>query len=349
MSLGANSSLNAKASSCGSGSEHAKMQYNRQLTQHASQATTTDQHSIICKDYICTCAPLNWIQQRQQKVYIRETLATSMNRGNSGGSGRTCLMKPLVDNANENIEECQKKKKLSRFGFPHVKGNQVVPVGFVVEVGIIHWILYCDEVTPTDYEPPFFRECTEEEVNHPWVKNPLKMEVGNVNSKHFVLALKVKRMPRTLLKMSNIWFGSRSGSPIVTWIPLILLMFYQIFQTVVLIEEIIDNLVKEGVLLKKGMTPMLLLIRTRNLNLNSPMRKKKLMVKFLRSLIELCSEDLIYVKALYYTLPLAYVSATKLQSSFQGEVNQTAAKKALVSMTNWIFPYFVVAKIATIP
>ncbi|CAL5192699.1 unnamed protein product [Lathyrus oleraceus] len=38
MSLGADSSLNAKASSCGSGSEHAKMQYNQQLTQHASQA-----------------------------------------------------------------------------------------------------------------------------------------------------------------------------------------------------------------------------------------------------------------------------------------------------------------------
>jgi hypothetical protein len=44
---------------------------------------------------------------------------------------------------------------------------------------------------PSDYEPPFFRGCSEEEANHPWVKNPLKMEVGNVNSKHFVLALKV--------------------------------------------------------------------------------------------------------------------------------------------------------------
>lgn len=42
-----------------------------------------------------------------------------------------------------------------------------------------------------DYEPPFFRGCTEEEVHNPWTKNPLKMEIGNVNSKHFVLALKV--------------------------------------------------------------------------------------------------------------------------------------------------------------
>ncbi|KAL6963619.1 HORMA domain-containing protein [Sarracenia purpurea var. burkii] len=45
---------------------------------------------------------------------------------------------------------------------------------------------------PVDYEPPFFRSCTEQEAHNPWKKNPLKMEVGNVNSKHFVLALKVK-------------------------------------------------------------------------------------------------------------------------------------------------------------
>lgn len=46
-------------------------------------------------------------------------------------------------------------------------------------------------VQPADYEPPFFRGCTEEEALNPWTKNPLKSEVGNVNSKHLVLALKV--------------------------------------------------------------------------------------------------------------------------------------------------------------
>ncbi|KAI3730828.1 hypothetical protein L1987_62006 [Smallanthus sonchifolius] len=45
---------------------------------------------------------------------------------------------------------------------------------------------------PADYEPPFFRGCTEEEAQNAWTKNPLRMEVGNVNSKHFVLSLKVK-------------------------------------------------------------------------------------------------------------------------------------------------------------
>ncbi|KAL5552602.1 hypothetical protein UlMin_040003 [Ulmus minor] len=53
-------------------------------------------------------------------------------------------------------------------------------------------LLYYDDVTPADYEPPFFRGCTEEEACNPWAKSPLKMEVGNVNSKHLVLALKVK-------------------------------------------------------------------------------------------------------------------------------------------------------------
>lgn len=39
---------------------------------------------------------------------------------------------------------------------------------------------------PLDYEPPFFRSCSEEEANITWMKNPLKMEV--VNSKHIWLA-----------------------------------------------------------------------------------------------------------------------------------------------------------------
>ncbi|KAI3987757.1 hypothetical protein MKX01_028491 [Papaver californicum] len=57
---------------------------------------------------------------------------------------------------------------------------------------ILMKLFYYEDVTPVDYEPPFFRGCSKQEANHPWLKNPLKMEIGNVNSKHFVLALKVK-------------------------------------------------------------------------------------------------------------------------------------------------------------
>ncbi|KAG5608265.1 hypothetical protein H5410_019546 [Solanum commersonii] len=56
---------------------------------------------------------------------------------------------------------------------------------------ILMKLLYHDDVTPADYEPPFFKGCTDEEALNPWLKNPLKLEVGNVNSKHFMLALKV--------------------------------------------------------------------------------------------------------------------------------------------------------------
>ncbi|GJS89113.1 6-phosphofructo-2-kinase/fructose-2,6-bisphosphatase-like protein isoform X1, partial [Tanacetum coccineum] len=45
-------------------------------------------------------------------------------------------------------------------------------------------------LVPADYEPPFIRGCTEDETHNTWAKNHLKMEVGNVNNKHFVLALK---------------------------------------------------------------------------------------------------------------------------------------------------------------
>ncbi|CAH9090955.1 unnamed protein product [Cuscuta epithymum] len=57
---------------------------------------------------------------------------------------------------------------------------------------ILMKLLYYDDITPADYEPPFFRGYKEEEALNPWTKSPLKMDVGNVNSKHFVLALKVK-------------------------------------------------------------------------------------------------------------------------------------------------------------
>uniref|UniRef100_A0A0D9XFF4 HORMA domain-containing protein n=1 Tax=Leersia perrieri TaxID=77586 RepID=A0A0D9XFF4_9ORYZ len=57
---------------------------------------------------------------------------------------------------------------------------------------ILMKLLYYDDVTPEDYEPPFFKCCADNEAINIWNKNPLKMEVGNVNSKHLVLSLKVK-------------------------------------------------------------------------------------------------------------------------------------------------------------
>ncbi|KAI3918103.1 hypothetical protein MKX01_041423 [Papaver californicum] len=43
---------------------------------------------------------------------------------------------------------------------------------------ILMKLLYYEDVTPVDYDPPFFRGCSEQEANHP--------------CKRFILALKVK-------------------------------------------------------------------------------------------------------------------------------------------------------------
>ncbi|KAJ7533667.1 hypothetical protein O6H91_13G059600 [Diphasiastrum complanatum] len=56
---------------------------------------------------------------------------------------------------------------------------------------IIMKLHYYDDITPEDYEPPYFRSCTYED-KIPWSRVPLKMKVGEVNSKHFAIALKVR-------------------------------------------------------------------------------------------------------------------------------------------------------------
>jgi len=49
-------------------------------------------------------------------------------------SGKTCLTKPSVDSADENIEERQKKKTSSSLISPAVNGNQTVTVNSGAEV-----------------------------------------------------------------------------------------------------------------------------------------------------------------------------------------------------------------------
>lgn len=68
---------------------------------------------------------------------------------------------------------------------------------------------------PADYEPPFFRCCSEEEAHNQWMKNPLKMEVGHVNSKHLILALKVRDQDCQNLNardFSHCLFDEQSGN-----------------------------------------------------------------------------------------------------------------------------------------
>jgi len=50
---------------------------------------------------------------------------------------------------------------------------------------------------PDNYDPPFFRSCGQEE-QLTWSDTPLKMKVGDIDAKHFTMALKVRPDPAAL-------------------------------------------------------------------------------------------------------------------------------------------------------
>ncbi|XP_062110672.1 meiosis-specific protein ASY1 [Humulus lupulus] len=255
---------------------------------------------------------------------------------------------------------------------------------------ILMKLLYYDDVTPADYEPPFFRGCTEEEAHNAWTKSPLKMEVGNVNSKHFVLALKVKSVldpcedenedDEVSLGADSLQRGEYSDSDsednhsqenqyvvvpvenpqdqdnamvdsddtqdpmedeqqftrVKDWIHCrhldtveltdVLSNFPDI--SVVLTEEIMDKLVKEGFLSKTGS------------DIYAINKKKKFDFEFNLVKQEMDGqvgdkpaqgEDLMYMKALYHALPMTYVTVPKLQNKL--EASPTTVRKMIDKMT----------------
>ncbi|XP_010470642.1 PREDICTED: uncharacterized protein LOC104750536 isoform X2 [Camelina sativa] len=261
---------------------------------------------------------------------------------------------------------------------------------------IVMKLLYYDDVTPPDYEPPFFRGCTEEEAQYVWTKNPLRMEIGNVNSKHLVLTLKVKSVldpcedenddmqddgknighdsvhddqpsdsdseisqtqenqfivvpvekqddddgevdeddntqdpaeNEQQLARGKDWINSRHLNTLE--LTDILANFPDI--SIVLCEEIMDQLVKEGVLSKTGkdtytkkQTPEseFTFVKDEADDEIAPKKGKPV-----------APEDYLYMKALYYSLPMKYVTITKLHNMLDGEANQTAVRKLMDRMT----------------
>ncbi|KAJ4710847.1 HORMA domain-containing protein 1 [Melia azedarach] len=261
---------------------------------------------------------------------------------------------------------------------------------------ILMKLLYYDDVTPADYEPPFFRSCSEEEAHNSWTKSPLKMEVGNVNSKHFMLALKVKSVldpcedDNDDMQDDEVSLGANSVrrddssesdsednqsqedrfiiAPIDNqqqeenngmvdedntqdpeedeqqlirvkdWINCrhldtveltdVLSNFPDI--SVALTEEIIDKLVKEGLISKAGKD-------TYTINKQEKFNYEFTMVKEEMDGVSLSDktpqvEDRIYIKALYHILPMNYVTIPKLQNKLDGEINQTTARKLIDRM-----------------
>ncbi|KAJ3681140.1 hypothetical protein LUZ60_015629 [Juncus effusus] len=268
---------------------------------------------------------------------------------------------------------------------------------------ILMKLLYYDVVTPDDYEPPFFRGCTETEAVNIWSKNPLKMEVGNVNSKHLVLALKVKSVldpcedetgnadqddlmslggnsgndtdsdsssdseihlseaNRYMVAPNNgpngetehqtngsisedetqdnsndeeqtvlvrEWIGSRSFSSVD--LSDVLSNFQDL--SLAVIEDVMDRLVKEGLLTKAGKDSF----TVNKGNCDTPALKQEVIMQDAITPEERndkgSSEDLIYMKALYHALPMDYVTVAKLQSKLEGEANQATVRKLIERM-----------------
>nr|XP_043612920.1 meiosis-specific protein ASY1 [Erigeron canadensis] len=257
---------------------------------------------------------------------------------------------------------------------------------------ILMKLLYYDDVTPADYEPPFFRGCTDEESHTAWTKNPLRMEVGNVNSKHFVLSLKVKSVldpcedDNVSLEADSMHRDEDSEADsedsmsdddyivapadkqkekqdeamvdeedtqdpaedeqqlnrVRDWINGYHLESVDVTDalsnfpdiSVVLIEEIMDKLVGEGILTKDGKD---------NFNIS---RLKKMEYEFDAVKEETDGRFVVnkkspsayldghmYMKALYHALPLNYITASTLQSKLGGEANQTTVRKLMDKMT----------------
>ncbi|XP_024019162.1 meiosis-specific protein ASY1 [Morus notabilis] len=262
---------------------------------------------------------------------------------------------------------------------------------------ILMKLLYYDDVTPADYEPPFFRGCTEEEAHNAWTKNPLKMEVGHVNSKHFVLALKVKSVldpcedenediqddeeegsvegdsaQRADYSDSDSEFNHSQEdryivAPVDTrrqqddaaveeddtqdpmedeqqltrvtdWISCrhldtveltdVLSNFPDI--SMALTEEIMDKLVKEGVLSKTG-ADTYVINKQKATDFEFNLVKKE--IDDQAGDKALLDDDFMYMKALYYALPMNYVTIAKLQNKIEEPVNQNTVRKMIDKMT----------------
>ncbi|XP_057426693.1 meiosis-specific protein ASY1-like [Lotus japonicus] len=197
---------------------------------------------------------------------------------------------------------------------------------------ILMKLLYYDDVTPPDYEPPFFRGCTEEEAYHQWEKNPLKMEVGDVNSKHFVLALKVKSVLDPCEDdnegmQDDISTGDDS------------MQRDEYYETDSEVDHsqgdhyIVAPIEKQQAQEDNGVIDE---------DTQDPVEDEQQLLR-VKEWINCCQLDTIKLTdvlsnfpdisvALYHALPMTYVSVAKLQGLLEGKVNQTAARKMIDKM-----------------
>ncbi|KAL9273986.1 Meiosis-specific protein ASY1-like protein, partial [Drosera capensis] len=189
---------------------------------------------------------------------------------------------------------------------------------------------------PEDYEPPYFRCCTTEEGYNQWTKNPLKMEVGNVNSKHFVLALKVKSVLDPCDNdaeddhVDNVSFGADSVQRDDSSDTESELCLFHAWLTFYVWLADPQQPCEEDTPMEQDDT-------------QDPEEDEKQLCRG-RDWISSCHRETVEITdvlsnfpdismALYHALPMDYVSVAKLQNKLEGEANQYTVRKLIDKMT----------------
>ncbi|XP_064941429.1 meiosis-specific protein PAIR2-like [Musa acuminata AAA Group] len=215
---------------------------------------------------------------------------------------------------------------------------------------ILMKLLYYDDVTPADYEPPFFRKCSENEAPNDWTKTPLKLQVGNVNSRHVVLSLKVKSVLDPcedendgLPEDEEASLGDDSGQGNDSSSDSEVLAeakansrnhncFFLIFSICGITLDIVERLMKEGIISISGKDSYTV---NKGINSKACTVKEEAEMEGITNFEKTCNnfeEDFMYMKALYYALPMDYVSIPKLQSKLAGVANHSTVRKLIDKM-----------------
>ncbi|CAA7027720.1 unnamed protein product [Microthlaspi erraticum] len=195
---------------------------------------------------------------------------------------------------------------------------------------IVMKLLYYDDVTPPDYEPPFFRGCTEEEAQYVWTKNPLRMEVGNVNSKHLVLTLKVKSVLDPCEdENDDMQDDGKSIGPDSVHDD----------QPSDSDSEISQTQENQFIVAPAGKQDADGVELDEDNSQDTPPGSEFTLVKddadgptAPKDGKPIAPEDYMYMKALYHSLPMQYVTITKLHNMLDGEANQTTVRKLMDRM-----------------
>ncbi|KAK3161938.1 hypothetical protein QOZ80_1BG0083320 [Eleusine coracana subsp. coracana] len=112
---------------------------------------------------------------------------------------------------------------------------------------ILMKLMYNDDYTPEGYEPPFFKHCADNEAIHMWNKSPFKMEMGNFNSKHLVLDLKVKSVLDPSYDNTSIDYVSNQDNECSSTETVVIFVSYLEDSSQHTMKKLIDKMIPEGI------------------------------------------------------------------------------------------------------